>query len=63
MKEKGYLNNKVIISIDQKYFRPTEVNSLLGNSNKAKRELKWKPSYNIYSLIEEMVSEEIKKYK
>jgi GDPmannose 4,6-dehydratase len=63
LKEKGYLNNKVIISIDQKYFRPTEVNSLLGNSNKAKRELKWKPTYNIHSLIEEMVSEEIKKYK
>ena len=60
LKEKGYLNNKVIISIDQKYFRPTEVNSLLGNSNKAKRELKWKPSYNIYSLVEEMVNEEIK---
>jgi len=60
LKEKGYLNNKVIISIDQKYFRPTEVNSLLGNSNKAKRELKWKPSYDIHSLVEEMVSEEIK---
>jgi GDPmannose 4,6-dehydratase len=59
--EKGYLNNKVIISIDKKYFRPTEVNSLLGNSNKARRELKWKPHYDIYSLVKEMVSEEIKK--
>ena len=59
--EKGYLNNKEIISIDKKYFRPTEVDSLLGNSNKAKRELKWKPHYNIYSLVKEMVSEEIKK--
>ena len=62
MKEKGYLNNKVIISIDKKYFRPTEVDSLLGNSNKAKKELKWKPNYDIYSLAKEMVSEELKKF-
>jgi len=60
MKEKGYLNNKVIISIDKKYFRPTEVDSLLGDSNKAKKELKWKTNYDIYSLAKEMVSEELK---
>ena len=62
MNEKGYLNNKAIISIDKKYFRPTEVDSLLGNSSKAKKELKWKPHYNIYSLVKEMVNEEIKKF-
>jgi GDPmannose 4,6-dehydratase len=60
--EKGYLNNKVIISIDKKYFRPTEVDSLLGDSSKARKELKWKPRYDIYSLVKEMVSEEIKKF-
>jgi GDPmannose 4,6-dehydratase len=60
--EKGYLNNKPIISIDKKYFRPTEVYSLLGDSKKARNELKWKPLYNIYSLVKEMVSEEIKKF-
>jgi GDPmannose 4,6-dehydratase len=59
--EKGYLNNKIIISIDKKYFRPTEVDSLLGDCRKAKKELKWKPHYDIYSLAKEMVSEEIKK--
>ena len=61
LNEKGYLNNKIIISIDKKYFRPTEVNSLLGDCRKAKKELKWKPHYDIYSLAKEMVSEEIKK--
>ncbi len=62
LKEKGYLNNKVIISIDKKYFRPTEVDSLLGDSSKARKELKWKPHYDIYSLTKDMVSEEIKKF-
>jgi GDPmannose 4,6-dehydratase len=61
MNEKGYLNNKEIISIDKKYFRPTEVDSLLGNSSKAKKELKWKPTYDIFKLAKEMVTEEIKK--
>jgi GDPmannose 4,6-dehydratase len=59
--EKGYLNNKVIISVDKKYFRPAEVNSLLGDSSKAKKELKWKSYYDIYSLVKEMVTEELKK--
>jgi GDPmannose 4,6-dehydratase len=59
--EKGYFNNKVIISIDKKYLRPTEVDSLLGNSKKAKKQLNWKPHYNIYSLVKEMVHEELKK--
>jgi GDPmannose 4,6-dehydratase len=62
MSEKGYLNNKAIISIDKKYFRPTEVDSLLGDSRKARKELKWKPYYNIYSLVKEMVSEGIKQF-
>jgi GDPmannose 4,6-dehydratase len=59
--EKGYLNNKAIISVDKKYFRPAEVNSLLGDASKARKELKWKPYYDIYSLTKEMVTEELKK--
>jgi GDPmannose 4,6-dehydratase len=62
LNEKGYLNNKAIILIDKKYFRPAEVDSLLGDSTKARKELKWKPHYDIYSLTKEMVSEEIKKF-
>ena len=58
--EKAYLNDKVIISIDKRYFRPTEVDSLLGDTKKAKKELKWKPNYNIQSLAKDMVAQEIK---
>ena len=58
--EKAYLNGKIIISIDKKYFRPTEVESLLGDARKARKELKWKPSYNIQSLAKDMVAQEIK---
>ena len=62
MSEKGYLDNKAIISIDKKYFRPAEVEALLGDSRKARKELKWKPQYNIYSLVKEMVNEGIKQF-
>jgi GDPmannose 4,6-dehydratase len=53
--EKGYWNNKCIIEIDKQYFRPTEVNSLKGDSTKAKKILGWKPNTNIKSLIKEMI--------
>ena len=56
------LKNK-IVSVDKNYFRPLEVDTLLGNSSKAKRELKWKLNYNIKSLIKEMVSEELSSLK
>ena len=55
-------NNK-IVSIDKNYFRPLEVDTLLGNSTKAKKELKWKPKYNIKSMVREMVAEEINSLK
>jgi len=61
MNEQAYLNNKVVICLDKKYFRPSEVDSLLGDSRKARKELNWKPNYNIRSLVKEMVIEEIKK--
>ena len=55
MNEKGYWNNKVIIEIDKNYFRPTEVNSLKGNSSKAKKELNWMPKVGVKELIKEMI--------
>jgi GDPmannose 4,6-dehydratase len=54
--EKGYWNNKCIIEIDKEYFRPTEVNSLKGDSSKARKVLGWKPNTNIKSLIKEMIA-------
>ena len=48
-----------IVAIDKNYYRPLEVDTLLGNSSKAKKELKWKISYNLKSMIKEMVNEEL----
>ncbi len=50
-----------IISCDEEYYRPLEVDTLLGNSNKARRELKWKPKISLKNLIKEMVNSELLK--
>ena len=61
VKTKGYdKNGKLIIECDKKYFRPTEVDTLLGNPVKAKKILKWKPKNNLKSLISEMINEDMK---
>ena len=61
LNEIGYdvLNKKKIISVDKNYIRPLDVNTLLGNAAKARRELKWKPQINIHTLIDEMINEEM----
>jgi len=57
--EKAYSKEgKVIIEIDKKYFRPTEVNSLLGSPIKANKILKWNPKINIQLLIKDMINHE-----
>ena len=56
LREKAYYNKKTIIEIDPKYFRPSEVDSLKGNANKAKKELNWKIRYNINTLIDDMIA-------
>ena len=55
LREKAYYNNKPIIEIDPKYFRPSEVDSLKGNAQKAKKVLRWKPKYTINTLIDDMI--------
>ena len=54
-------NNKVIIELHPKFFRPTDVDFLKGNISKAKKLLKWRPSYTIDKLVSEMVDEELSK--
>ena len=54
--EKCIWNNKVIIKIDRKYFRPTEVESLRGDYKRAKKILGWKPKNNLDNLISDMIS-------
>ena len=54
-------NNNCIIACDKEYFRPLEVDTLLGNSKKARIELKWKPKTSIKILVKEMVNFDLKK--
>ena len=54
---------KEIISIDSNYYRPTEVDFLVGDANKAKKLLNWEPQYNLNSLIKEMISFDFKALK
>ena len=52
-------NHSIVIRVDSRYFRPTEVNSLLGDSQKAKKKLKWEPKINLETLISEMISNDL----
>mgnify|MGYP003938841297 CR=1 FL=1 len=53
----------VVVAVDPRYFRPTEVELLIGNPAKAKKKLKWKPRYNLKSLVKEMVKSDIDLFK
>ena len=52
--------NKIIIEIDKKYFRPTEVDSLMGDYKKAKKILNWQPKITFNELVDEMVISDLK---
>jgi GDPmannose 4,6-dehydratase len=56
--ERGYdtTSGKLLVAVDPRYFRPTEVEALLGDSSKAKRQLGWAPKISFMELIEEMVA-------
>lgn len=48
------VSGKPVIAVDSKYFRPAEVEQLLGDSSKARRDLGWTPKHDFYSLVEDM---------
>ena len=60
--EVGYdeKTDRELIIVSEKYFRPAEVEELLGDSTKAREELGWKPSYNFDDLVKEMVEMDCK---
>ena len=69
--EKGYVKNcnnpnyqleigKEVISVDPKYFRPTEVDLLIGDASKAKNKLGWVPEYELSELVKEMMASDVK---
>ncbi len=54
---------KIIVIVGKKYFRPTEVDSLLGNSKKAKKILKWKPKITFNQMVKEMIESDYNEQK
>lgn len=58
--EKGYVDGTCIVSVDTRYFRPTEVETLLGDPSKAKAKLGWQPKITFEELVDEMVREDLK---
>jgi GDPmannose 4,6-dehydratase len=54
---------KVVVAVDTNYFRPTEVELLIGDASKAKEKLKWQPKYTLPQLIKEMVTSDLGTYK
>jgi GDPmannose 4,6-dehydratase len=57
--EVGYVNGKAIIRIDPRYFRPTEVETLLGDPTKAKQKLGWTPEITVQQMCKEMVQTDL----
>jgi GDPmannose 4,6-dehydratase len=51
---------RVVVTVDPRYFRPAEVETLLGDASKARRELGWKPRTSFADLVSEMVTEDLK---
>ncbi|NEJ22531.1 GDP-mannose 4,6-dehydratase [Rhizobium leguminosarum] len=61
IEEKGFdAKGKCIVSVDPRYFRPTEVESLLGDASKAKEKLGWEPQISFDALVAEMMREDLK---
>jgi GDPmannose 4,6-dehydratase len=50
---------KIVVMVDPNYFRPTEVDLLVGDSSKAKRKLGWTPKCTLENLVKEMVQNDI----
>ena len=55
-------DKKIIVEIDKKYFRPTEVETLKGNFSKALKELNWKPKTNFKNLVKMMMTADLNRY-
>lgn len=51
---------KTVVSVDPDYYRPTEVDLLIGDPTKAKTQLGWKPQYDLQALVKEMVDSDLR---
>ncbi len=59
LNERACLGNKIVVEIDEKLYRPLEVNCLIGNSDKIRQIISWYPSYDFDKIIKEMIDYEI----
>ncbi len=53
-------NGQIVVEVDKRYFRPTEVDLLIGDPTKAREKLGWIPQYDLKSLVQEMVESDLK---
>jgi len=60
VEEKGVWKGKTIVSVDPRYFRPTEVKTLLGDSTYAMEKLGWYPKINFLELVKEMIESDLR---
>ncbi len=51
---------KIVVAVDPSYFRPTEVELLIGDPSKAEKKLAWKPKHNVQDLVRDMVSADLR---
>jgi GDPmannose 4,6-dehydratase len=74
VQEKGYVvscdhpdfkleKGKEVVVVDPKYFRPTEVDLLIGDPSKAMNKLGWKPKYDLPMLVKDMVSSDVELFR
>ena len=65
VEEKGVnpANNKTVVAVDPRYFRPTEVETLLGDPSKGKAKLGWQPRITFQELVSEMVRADLEEAK
>jgi GDPmannose 4,6-dehydratase len=54
---------QTLIEVDPRYFRPTEVELLIGDPTKSKEKLGWKPKYDLQALLEDMMQADVKLFK
>lgn len=59
----AFSNGQEVVAIDPRYFRPTEVELLIGNPEKAMKQLGWKPTYDVQALCTEMVQADLRLFR
>jgi GDPmannose 4,6-dehydratase len=62
-RSKSLKDAEAVVEVDPSYFRPTEVDLLIGDPAKAHKKLGWKPEYNLKGLVEDMMQSDIKLFK